>query len=1181
MKAVTTRPKRGSAPPTRPPRNHPNGLGNPVSISCVMDYNRDGLVGPADELIARNFATTPSNTLKLITPRPDFAWTDVVARMAFYNRSQLDGNDFAANSNDDNAIATDKTALIEGGAATFANYTSYSRGLNGIMVDIAGLSNALSIADFEFRIGNSNTPSVWTLAPDPVQIAVRHGAGQGGSSRVTLIWPDNAIEKQWLQVRIKATTRTNLRSDDVFYFGNAIGETGNSPLNAVVSIADQMRVRAALGSSGVDVTSSVDINRDLAINAADEDLVMANFGPGNAALKLIALAAPWVETPAPDVAEPVFANFAGAKIVWRGTFYNNSAFDGNSPVANVQDDQAIAIDKRALLPGQTASFANYTSYSRGINGIMLDVEGLPGDLTADDFRFMVGNSLDVSLWQVAPGPSTITVRHGAGIGGSDRVTITWADGSLVNQWLQVNVKSTSRTGLEASDVFYFGNLQGESANGIDARVNSTDQAAVRNEAIRQPAGATRASNTDHNRDTLIDTADEWIAARGTTAMAALRTLVAPMPAGVVEPGRQQIELFNRGDGGYNVLFAPTLVKTNSGVILAIAEGRYGEDDHTSHALVMRCSFDNGASWSSISTIIEIPVQSGDYIGNPSPVVDAITGQVFLLFCKNSDTVFVMSTADDGRIWSAPVEITSSVKVTGQGNPNPSLFPSTPWGWYATGPGHGIQIQSGTHAGRLIIASDHRLSSDRSGPSWSHVIYSDDHGQTWQLGGGLDQSIIGNHYSNECTVVEQSDGSLYMSIRINDGASIRGFSRSTDGGATWSHMGREPVLTTYGVQATLLRVDANTVLLSAPDSSDGTRRQMTIWISRDDMATWTKTKTVFFGYSGYSDMVLVAPDTVLLAYNRGHANGNSWQAIGLARFTLSWLENPDPYQFTWHFNEQPAGQQANIAGTSIQDFGLWDARAQAIASNSAQAPWYVGGPGGHTALALTRGSDAVRLTPSDTNTLQFLQNDSFTVEIVLRSTDSSGTVLGTCAGSTGWSLRLVNGVLRFEIMDSQSTVMVSSSVAINDGLWHRIAVTRDATTRRLTMYVDDRPATQTIDTSQKSFVTNEEVWLGSYNGGVGQLALEVDFLHVTRATLAVHEMVKLDHVEPPRIQPPVRDAGAARHATWLAILAACLRSDSQLWRSGVCRSRAAGARAGYGGTRGDRGLAQSLPGHGGQ
>src|SRR5262249_6056791 len=153
---------------------------------------------------------------------------------------------------------------------------------------------------------------------------------------------------------------------------------------------------------------------------------------------------------------------------------------------------------------------------------------------------------------------------------------------------------------------------------------------------------------------------------------------------------------------------------------------------------------------------------------------------------------------------------------------------------AVGSGHGIQIQNGPYAGRLLIAADHRLSDSVDTTSWSHVVYSDDHGQTWHLGGGLDPTNSVNDNSNEATLVEQADGGLYMGIRVNNNAAWRGSARSYDGGMTWSAMQLEPVLTTFPVHGTLLRVNANTVLFAAPDSNNGTRRQMTIWISHDDM-----------------------------------------------------------------------------------------------------------------------------------------------------------------------------------------------------------------------------------------------------------------------------------------------------------------------------------------------------------
>ena len=129
-----------------------------------------------------------------------------------YNQSQFDGNDATPNASDDGAMAIDKSALLPGSNASFANYTSYSCGINGLMLDIADLTGTPTAADFILKVGNDNTPSGWVPAPAPISITVRPGAGVNGSSRVTLIWANNAIQKQWLQVTVKATAATGLPS---------------------------------------------------------------------------------------------------------------------------------------------------------------------------------------------------------------------------------------------------------------------------------------------------------------------------------------------------------------------------------------------------------------------------------------------------------------------------------------------------------------------------------------------------------------------------------------------------------------------------------------------------------------------------------------------------------------------------------------------------------------------------------------------------------------------------------------------------------------------------------------------------------------------------------------------------------------------------------------------------------
>ena len=177
--------------------------------------------------------------------------------------------------------------------------------------------------------------------------------------------------------------------------------------------------------------------------------------------------------------EPLERRELLSSIAGRHVFYNHSAYDGNAVAADARDDGAIATDKAALLPGQTASYANYTNYVRGINGIMVDVQGLPAGvvLTAADFAFKAGNSADPSAWGAAPAPTAVTTRRGFGTALSTRVTITWADGAIAEKWLQVTVPANVRTGLSSPDVFYFGNLPGDTGrNAAAPAVNALDLA---------------------------------------------------------------------------------------------------------------------------------------------------------------------------------------------------------------------------------------------------------------------------------------------------------------------------------------------------------------------------------------------------------------------------------------------------------------------------------------------------------------------------------------------------------------------------------------------------------------------------------------------------------------------------------------------------------------------------------
>ena len=202
------------------------------------------------------------------------------------------------------------------------------------------------------------------------------------------------------------------------------------------------------------------------------------------------------------------------RVAGRHVFYNASSYDGNNPAPGAADDAAIAPGKAPLLPGATATAANVTSYNKGINGVMVDIAGLPAgaeqSLTADDFLFRTGNDAGPYAWAAAAAtPPAVAVRRGAGANGSDRVTLTWPDGAIRNTWLQVTVKANQHTGLGAPDVFYFGNAIGETFDtpgGV--RVDSRDVTRTRN---AQSKPTTAAGLYDHNRDGRVNAQDLTLA----------------------------------------------------------------------------------------------------------------------------------------------------------------------------------------------------------------------------------------------------------------------------------------------------------------------------------------------------------------------------------------------------------------------------------------------------------------------------------------------------------------------------------------------------------------------------------------------------------------------------------------------------------------------------------------------
>ncbi|MEM1224665.1 MAG: VCBS repeat-containing protein [Planctomycetota bacterium] len=220
------------------------------------------------------------------------------------------------------------------------------------------------------------------------------------------------------------------------------------------------------------------------------------------------------------------AEAESGQVEGRHIFYNRSFFDGGGSGVDGSNDQAAIANKVALLPGNTASSANYTNFSRGINGIIVDLSNSDG-VTLDDFEFRIGNSaVDPSMWSFAPTPTMLPPELGGGTNGSDRFTFVWDDNAIQNQWLRVVVRANERTNLVESDIQYWGNAIGDTfGSTANAQVNATDQIAIRSNPRNFLNPAAVDDVFDINKDRLVNATDE-LAARSnpTNFLTALKLL---------------------------------------------------------------------------------------------------------------------------------------------------------------------------------------------------------------------------------------------------------------------------------------------------------------------------------------------------------------------------------------------------------------------------------------------------------------------------------------------------------------------------------------------------------------------------------------------------------------------------------------------------------------------------------
>jgi len=355
------------------------------------------------------------------------------------------------------------------------------------------------------------------------------------------------------------------------------------------------------------------------------------------------------------------------------------------------------------------------------------------------------------------------------------------------------------------------------------------------------------------------------------------------------------DLFEARQNGYWNYRIPCIAVTKNKVVLATTEARPGQGgDYDYIDILMRRSIDGGRTFApAVKTVDHITYGDGP-VNNFVLLPDQVTGRVMAVFCHDYARVFVMRSDDDGANFSEPVEITAVFE---------RFREAYPWHVCATGPGHGLQLRSG----RLIIPV---WLSDSGGtgqgthrahrPSVTTLIYSDDHGDTWQCGSivcrdGDEVNGVTVVNPSETIAVELSDGRVMFNIRSESAIHRRLIAVSPDGVSNWRLRGFDDALPEPVCMASLLRhewpegTQPGCLLFANPNPINETgtpcfdRKRLTLRMSLDEGDTWPISKVIEESFAGYSDLAKLPDGPVLCFYECGcidHMNDS--RSLRLAR-----------------------------------------------------------------------------------------------------------------------------------------------------------------------------------------------------------------------------------------------------------------------------------------------------------
>ncbi|HEN9975958.1 TPA: exo-alpha-sialidase [Streptococcus agalactiae] len=270
----------------------------------------------------------------------------------------------------------------------------------------------------------------------------------------------------------------------------------------------------------------------------------------------------------------------------------------------------------------------------------------------------------------------------------------------------------------------------------------------------------------------------------------------------------------------------------------------------------------------------------------------------------SSYVWMSYSDDDGRTWSSPRDITASLRRRGMK-------------FLGIGPGKGIVLKWGPHAGRIIIpAYSTNWKSHLRGSQSSRLIYSDDHGKTWHTGKAVnDNRVLSNgekiHSLTMDNKKEQNTESVPVQLKNGD---IKLFMRnltgnlevatSKDGGETWqNHVKRYKEVHDAYVQLSAIRFehDKKEYILLVNANGPGKKRQdgyaRLAQVNRNGSFKWLYHHHIQDSSFAYNSVQQLNNDQFGVLYEHREKHQNS--------FTLNYKV------FNWSFLSQNTEKQGTL------------------------------------------------------------------------------------------------------------------------------------------------------------------------------------------------------------------------------------------------------------------------------